>query len=68
MYTGSLADRARLPRHSRAWLAGYFHGKRGDTNLDAQQLLADADKVKNMLLEPNAPLMASVEKLIGPRD
>jgi HdeA/HdeB family len=29
------------------WLSGYFHGKRGDTMIDTQKLIADADAVEN---------------------
>lgn len=57
------------PKLIAVWLAGYFHGKRGDTTLDTQRLVADADQIeKYCFSNADAPLMQSVEKLIGPRD
>jgi acid stress chaperone HdeB len=57
------------PKLIAVWLAGYFHGKRGDTTLDTQRLVADADQIENYCFSnADAPLMQSVEKLIGPRD
>jgi hypothetical protein len=29
------------------WLSGYFHRKRGDTMIDIQKLIADADAVED---------------------
>lgn len=57
------------PKLIAVWLAGYFHGKRGDTTIDTQRLVADADDIeKYCFSNAAAPLMQSVEKLIGPRD
>ena len=35
------------PKFIAMWLSGYFHGKRGDTMIDTQKLIADADAVEN---------------------
>ncbi len=49
-----------------AWLNGYFHGKRADTKVDTQKLNADADKVEKFCFQnPQAPLMQSVESIVG---
>jgi len=57
------------PKLIAVWLSGYFHGKRGDTTLDTQRLVADADQIKNYCFSnPDALLMQSVQKLIGPRE
>jgi acid stress chaperone HdeB len=57
------------PKLIAVWLAGYFHGKRGDTTLDTQRLVADADQIeKYCFANADALLMQSVEKLIGPRN
>jgi acid stress chaperone HdeB len=48
------------------WLSGYFHGKRGDTMIDTQKLIADADAVENYCFKnPEALLMPSVEAIVG---
>jgi acid stress chaperone HdeB len=48
------------------WLNGYFHGKRADTKVDTQKLNADADKVEKFCFKnPQAPLMQSVESIVG---
>jgi hypothetical protein len=48
------------------WLSGYFHGKRGDTTIDTQKLIADADAVESYCFKhPEALLMPSVEAIVG---
>ena len=45
------------PKFIAMWLSGYFHGKRGDTMIDTQKLIADADAVENYCFKnPQAPL------------
>ena len=57
------------PKLITVWLSGYFHGKRGDTMVDTQRLNADADAVEKYCFKnPEAPLMPSVEAVIGPRN
>lgn len=33
------------PKNIAIWLSGYYHGKRGDTLVDTQQLDEDTDKI-----------------------
>jgi acid stress chaperone HdeB len=57
------------PKLIAVWLSGYFHGKRGDTMVDTERLKADADAVEKYCFKnPEAPLMPSVEAVIGPRN
>ena len=57
------------PKLITVWLSGYFHGKRGDTMVYTQRLNADADAVEKYCFKnPEAPLMPSVEAVIGPRN
>jgi len=57
------------PKLITIWLSGYFHGKRGDTTVDTQRLNSDADEVEKYCFKnPDAPLMPSVETIIGPRN
>ena len=54
------------PKVIAAWLNGYFHGKRADTMVDTQKLNADADEVEKFCFKnPQAPLMQSVESIVG---
>jgi acid stress chaperone HdeB len=54
------------PKFIAMWLSGYFHGKRGDTMIDTQKLIADADAVENYCFKnPQAPLMPAVETIVG---
>lgn len=49
------------------WLNGYFHGKRGDTVVDTQELAGNTDKVQEYCVKnPDVPLMQAVEALFGP--
>jgi acid stress chaperone HdeB len=51
------------------WLSGYFHGKRGNTMVDTQKLIADADAVEDYCFKnPEAPLMPAVETIVGTGD
>ena len=51
------------PKLIAVWLNGYFHGKRADTKVDTQKLNADAEKF--CFKNPQAPLMQSVESIVG---
>jgi acid stress chaperone HdeB len=54
------------PKLIAVWLNGYFHGKRADTKVDTQKLNTDADKVEKFCFKnPQAPLMQSVESIVG---
>jgi hypothetical protein len=57
------------PKFIAIWLNGYHHGVRGDTVVDTQQLDADTKKIQDYCIDnPDAPLMQSVETVIGPRN
>lgn len=57
------------PKSIAIWLNGYYHGKRGDTVIDTQQLDQDTDKIQKYCAEnPDALLMQAVETVVGPRD
>jgi acid stress chaperone HdeB len=48
------------------WLSGYYHGKRGDTTLETQALIANAKKVRDYCFRnPQTSVMDAVEKLFG---
>ena len=54
------------PKLIAVWLNGYFHGKRADTKVDTQKLNADSDEVEKFCFKnPQAPLMQSVESIVG---
>ncbi len=57
------------PKSIAIWLNGYYHGKRGDTVIDTQQLDQDTDKIQKYCAEnPDALLMQAVETIAGPRN
>jgi acid stress chaperone HdeB len=52
------------PQSIAIWLSGYYHGKRGDTTLETQALIANAKKVRDYCFRnPQTLLMDAVEKL-----
>jgi acid stress chaperone HdeB len=54
------------PKLISVWLSGYFHGKRADPKIDTQKLNSDADEVEKFCFKnPQAPLMRSVESVVG---
>src|SRR5262245_35949222 len=54
------------PENIAIWLSGYYHGKRGDTTLDTQSLMANARKVQTYCgRNPQTPVMQAVETLFG---
>src|SRR5262249_41937571 len=49
------------------WLSGYYHGKRGETTVDTQQLGRYAKQVRDYcLFHPETLVMQAAETLIGP--
>ncbi|HEY6920305.1 MAG TPA: HdeA/HdeB family chaperone [Methyloceanibacter sp.] len=56
------------PKNIAIWLNGYYHGKRGDTVVDTQQLDEDTTKIQQYCIDnPNTPLVQAVETVVGPR-
>jgi acid stress chaperone HdeB len=56
------------PKNIAIWLNGYYHGKRGDTVVDTQQLDEDTKKIQQYCIDnPNTPLVQAVETIVGPR-
>jgi acid stress chaperone HdeB len=54
------------PENIAIWLSGYYHGKRGDTTLDTQDLVAKAKKVRGYCFRnPQTLVMQAVETLFG---
>jgi acid stress chaperone HdeB len=54
------------PENIAIWLSGYYHGKRGDTTLDTQSLIANARKVQTYCgRNPQTPVLQAVETLFG---
>jgi len=48
------------------WLSGYYHGKRGDTTLETQGLVADAKKLRSYCFRnPETLVMNAVETLFA---
>jgi acid stress chaperone HdeB len=54
------------PENIAIWLSGYHHGKRGDTTLDTQRLVADARKLQTYCgRNPQTSVMQAVETLFA---
>ena len=54
------------PENIAIWLSGYYHGKRGDTTLETQGLVANARKLQTYCgRNPQTPVMQAVETLFG---
>jgi len=57
------------PKNIAIWLNGYYHGKRGDTVVDTQQLDEDTKKIQQYCIDnTNTPLVQAVETIVGPRN
>ena len=55
------------PKNIAIWLSGYYHGKRGETTVDTQQLAGYAKRVEDYCRHnPETLVMQAVETLIGP--
>jgi acid stress chaperone HdeB len=62
-YTG---NKITSPQNIAIWLSGYYHGKRGDTTLETQALIANAKKVRDYCFRnPQTLVMDAVEKVLG---
>ena len=56
------------PQNIVIWLSGYYHGKRGETTLDTQALVATAKKVRDYCRgNPETAVMQAVETVLGTR-
>jgi acid stress chaperone HdeB len=54
------------PENIAIWLSGYHHGKRGDTTLDTQRLVADARKLQTYCgRNPQTSVMQAVEAMFA---
>jgi len=54
------------PQNVAIWLSGYYHGKRGDTVVDMQKLLADTKTMERYCLQnPQALVMKALETVLG---
>jgi acid stress chaperone HdeB len=54
------------PKFVSVWLSGYYHGKRGDTVVDMQQVVENADKLTTFCTKnPDMPLMQAVETALA---
>jgi acid stress chaperone HdeB len=55
------------PQYIAIWLNGYYSGKRGNTIVETQDLVANAKKVQDYCFKnPETPVMQAVETLSGP--
>ena len=53
------------PQNIAIWVSGYFHGKRGETTIDTQELVAKAAKMQEFCSKnPDVPLMQAVETVL----
>jgi acid stress chaperone HdeB len=54
------------PKNIAIWISGYEHGKRGNTVLDVQRLMADADKLaKYCVKSEDMPVMRAFETILS---
>jgi len=55
------------PDNIALWLSGYYHGKRGSTTIDVEQLKEQPRKVETYCLykDKGGTLMEAVEKLLS---
>ena len=54
------------PQNVAIWLSGYYHGKRGDTVVDMQKLLADTKTMERYCIQnPQALVMNAVETVLS---
>jgi len=62
-YTG---HKVTNPQNIAIWMNGYYHGKRGDTTLDTQGLVANAKKLRDYCFRNRQTLVIqAVETLFG---
>ena len=52
------------PQNIAIWLSGYYNGKRDNTIVETQSLIADAKKLRDYCIRnPQTPVMRAVETL-----
>jgi acid stress chaperone HdeB len=57
------------PKYLAVWLSGYDHGRRGDTVVDTQRLIANADKLEAYCLKnPDVLMMQAAETILQPQN
>jgi acid stress chaperone HdeB len=57
------------PKYLAVWLSGYDHGRRGDTVIDTQQLIANVDKLESYCLKnPDELMMKAAETILEPQN
>lgn len=57
------------PKYLAVWLSGYDHGRRGDTVIDTQRLLANVDKLEAYCLKnPDVLMMQAAETILEPQN
>jgi hypothetical protein len=57
------------PKYLAVWLSGFHHGRSGDTTVDMQTLVANADKlVEYCLKNPNVQMMQAAETILEPQN
>jgi acid stress chaperone HdeB len=57
------------PKYLAVWLSGFHHGKSGDTTVDMQTLVANADKlVEYCLKHPDVPMMQAANTILEPQN
>jgi len=57
------------PKYLAVWLSGFHHGKSGDTTVDMQTLVANADKLVSYCLKnPDALMVQAAETILEPQN
>jgi acid stress chaperone HdeB len=57
------------PKYLAVWISGFHHGKSGDTTVDMQTLVTNADKlVEYCLKNPDALMMRAAETILEPQN
>jgi hypothetical protein len=57
------------PKYISVWISGYFHGKRGDTLVDMQQVVENDDKLTTFCTKnPEMLVMQAVEAALGDKN
>lgn len=57
------------PKYLAVWLSGFHHGKSGDTTIDMQTLVANADKlIEYCTKNPDVPMMQAAEAILEPQN
>ena len=56
------------PQNIALWLSGYYHARQGNSQVDTQQLAANAQKIKQYCLhKPDITVMQAVEAVFAPK-